>query len=236
MRSGPIIVACALGAFALSACGGSSTSPQDRIDGCVKIFLGGVGGSDSSDPARQVIAQSPDAQKTAQALCKDAEREGVLNDKGNASQDDVTTVLENNPEVLVPICEIGFRSGIGKDAAAVEQFLPAGGLNALATQYCSDLGPYVNDSGIDQEALFKDRGREVGVPICVATALAGVAASGSYPFSQADSSKLFTEVCGQAWDKGLVKSDGSADTAAVQALAAKIARQMVASGEITIQR
>jgi hypothetical protein len=238
MRGVAAAVVLALSALGLGACG-SSVGAADRIDKCEKIFLGGVAKGDSSasdSGLAKAIAQSGDAKATAAQLCRDAENAGVLNDEGDASIDDLRSVLEDNPQVLVPICESAFRAGIGKTADAVESYLPPGGLASLAGKYCSDLGPYINDSGFDQEALFKDRGREVLVPICVASAQQSVVADNSYPFSQADSTKIFTRVCGEAWDKGLVSSDGTTDTAAVQDLAVKITRQMVNSGEVTVRQ
>lgn len=232
------MVVLALSALGLGACG-SSVSASDRIDKCEKTFLGGVAKGDSgSDSAlAKAIAQSGNAKATAAQLCRDAEDAGVLNNDGDASIDDLRSVLEDNPQVLVPICESAFRAGIGKTADAVEQYLPAGAdLASLAGKYCSDLGPYINDSGFDQDALFKDRGRVVLVPICVASALASTAGDSSYPFSRADSVKIFTRVCGEAWDKGLVSPDGTTDTAAVQDLAVKITRQMVNSGEVTVRQ
>ena len=226
MRSASLVIGviCAL---ALSACGGGA-SAQARITGCEKIFLHGVAGNDPT------MATDPEAKRGAALLCKEAQAEGILNDKGDATKSDIATLMRKQPQVLVPTCEVGFRHGIGSNAAAVEKYLPPGGLTALATEYCSDLGPYVQGTGLDQAALFKDRGRLVVVPICIATAQAGVAANPQYPFSAADSLKIFTRVCAQAWDNGLVSESGGTNTAAVQALAAKTVRQMVRAGQITV--
>jgi hypothetical protein len=225
-------IALLLVVLTVAACGAKSTTPQQRIDGCKKRFLTGLSnpGSDSS------ISGSPEAKTTAQTLCSDAEDEGILNSGGDASKGDVHALLVKQPQVLVPLCEAGFRSGIGSSSSAVEKYLPPGGLNALASQFCGNLGPYINGSGFDKEALFKDRGRAVIVPICVAAATAGVAGDPSYPFNQADSTKLFTRVCGEAWDKGYVKTDGSTDSTAVRALAAKITHEMINSGQVTVRQ
>jgi hypothetical protein len=221
-----------LGAATAAACGGKSTTPQQRIDGCKKRFLTGL----SSASSGSSVSGTPEAKTTAQALCNDAEDEGILNDSGDASKADVHSLLVKQPQVLVPLCEAGFRTGIGGSASAVEQYLPPGGLSALASQFCSNLGPYINGSGFDREALFRDRGRAVIVPICVAAAIAGVADEPNYPFTRADSIKLFTRVCGEAWDQGYVKTDGSTDSAAVRALAAKITHEMINSGQVTVRQ
>jgi len=237
MRGVAAAVVLALCVLGLGACG-NSVSAADRIAKCEKIFLGGVakGDSGSDSGLAKAISQSGNARSTAAQLCRDAEDAGVLNDDGDSSSDDIRSVLEDNPQVLVPICESAFRAGIGSTADAVEHYLPTGGLATLAGKYCSDLGPYITDSGLDENALFKDRGREVLVPICVASAEQSVAGDSSYPFTQADSVKIFTRVCTEAWDKGLVHLDGSTDTAAVQALAVQITRQMVNSGEVTVRQ
>jgi hypothetical protein len=224
-------VGLVLVALTAAACGGKSTTPQQRIDGCKTRFLNGLSNNSSGSP----VSATPEAETTAQNLCKDAESAGILNDSGDASKADVHSLLVKKPQVLVPLCVAGFRSGIGGSASTVEKYLPAGGLNELATQFCSNLGPYINGTGFDKEALFKDRGRAVIVPICVATAISRTAGVPSYPFTVADSTKLFTRVCGAAWDKGYVRTDGSTDTAAVQALATQITHQMVASGEVKVR-
>jgi len=218
-------------ALTAAACGGKSTTPRQRIDGCKQRFLAGL----SNDGSSSSISGTPEAKTTAQMLCNDAEDAGILNDSGDASKGDVHSLLVDKPQVLVPLCVAGFRSGIGGSASAVEKYLPAGGLNALASQFCGNLGPYINGSGFDQEALLNDRGRAVIVPICVATAISRVAGAPNYPFTLADSTKLFTRVCGAAWDKGYVKTDGSTDSAAVQALATQITHEMIASGEVKVR-
>src|SRR5438552_3027878 len=58
----------------------------------------------------------------------------------------------------------------------------------------------------------------------------------SLPYSKADTRKLLTRICRQAWSHGLLHADGSVDTAALAALGTKISRQMLASGEIVPQQ
>jgi hypothetical protein len=72
------------------------------------------------------------------------------------------------------------------------------------------------------------------VPVCVAGSLASPH-NQSLPYSKADTRKLLTRICRQAWSHGLLHADGSVDTAALAALGTSISRQMLASGQITVR-
>ena len=53
---------------------------------------------------------------------------------------------------------------------------------------------------------------------------------------ESDARKLFTRVCGKAWDKGYASADGSYDSTAVRRLARQTVREMVRSGEIHVRQ
>ena len=58
------------------------------------------------------------------------------------------------------------------------------------------------------------------MPVCVAGSLASPH-NQSLPYSKADTRKLLTRICEQAWSHGLLHADGSVDTAALAALGTK---------------
>ncbi len=214
--AGVVVVLLAL----LSACGGGS-SAGDRVAACQQRYRGG-------------LTDTPAAHHAVSELCTQAEQAGLLDDHGATTADQLRTLLKSHPDALSPLCQLSLQASLGADTAAAARYLPPGGVHALTAKACQNLGPFLTDDGLDQHALFRARGRGVLVPVCVAGSLASPH-NQSLPYSEADTRKLLTRICRQAWSHGLLHADGSVDSAALAALGTKISRQMLASGQITPQ-
>jgi len=219
MRAGSAVVAVVLLAF-LSACGGGS-SASDRVAACQQRYRAGL-----TDTAA--------ARRAVSALCTQAEQAGLLDDHGGTTADQLRTLLKTHPDALSPLCQLSLQASLGADTSAAARYLPPGGVHALTAKACQNLGPFLTDDGLDQRALFRARGRGVLVPVCVAGSLASPH-NQSLPYSKADTRKLLTRICRQAWSHGLLHADGSVDTAALAALGTSISRHMLASGQITVR-
>jgi hypothetical protein len=219
MRVGSAVVIVVLLAF-LSACGGGS-SASDRIAACQQRYRAG-------------LTDTPAARRAVSTLCTQAEQAGLLNDHGATTADQLRTLLNTHPGVLSPLCQQSLQVSLGADTAAAARYLPPGGVHALTAKACRNLGPFLTDDGLDQRALLPPRGPGVLVPVCVAGSLASPH-NQSLPYSKADTRKLLTRICRQAWSHGLLHADGSVDSAALAALGTKISRQMLASGQIVPQ-
>jgi hypothetical protein len=219
MRAGSAVVAVVLLAF-LSACGGGS-SASDRVAACQQRYRAGL-----TDTAA--------ARRAVSALCTQAEQAGLLDDHGGTTADQLRTLLKTHPDALSPLCQLSLQASLGADTATAARYLPPGGVHALTAKACQNLGPFLTDDGLDQRALFRARGRGVLVPVCVAGSLASPH-NQSLPYSTADTRKLLTRICRQAWSHGLLHADGSVDTAALAALGTSISRHMLASGQITVR-
>ena len=219
MRVGSAVLVVVLLAF-LSACGGGS-SASDRVAACQQRYRSG-------------LTDTPAARRAVSALCTQAEQAGILDDHGATTADQLRTLLKSQPGVLSPLCQLSLQASLGADTAAAARYLPPGGVHALTAKACRNLGPFLTDDGLDQRALFRARGRGVLVPVCVAGSLASPH-NQSLPYSKADTRKLLTRICREAWSHGLLHSDGSVDSVALAALGTKISRQMLASGEIVPQ-
>jgi hypothetical protein len=111
-----------------------------------------------------------------------------------------------------------------------------GGLEALATDFCADLGPYVQGTAINWPQLYQDRGRKTFVAVCTYAAVNSAEQNQTNPFSAADTQKLFAKVCGRAWDGGHVSQDGWFDHAAVRRISRQTVRDMIRSGEIHVRQ
>jgi hypothetical protein len=220
MRVESAVVVLVLLAF-LSACG-AGTSASDRTAACEQRYRAG-------------LADTPAARRAVSGLCAQAEQAGLLDSHGATTADELRTLLKAHPAALSPLCQLSLQATLGADTAADAPYLPPGGVHALTAKACHNLGPYLTDDGLDQRALFRDRGRGVVVPVCVAGSLASPH-NQSLPYSKADTRKLLTRICQQGWSHGLLHADGSVDSAALAALGTKISRQMLASGEITPQQ
>ena len=219
MRVGSAVVIVVLLAL-LSACGGGS-SASGRMAACRLRYRAGL--TDTA-AARRSVAE----------LCAQLEQAGVLDDHGATTADQLRTLLKTHPDALSPLCQLSLQASLGSGTAAA-RYLPPGGVHALTAKACQNLGPYLTDNGLDQRALFRARGRGVLVPVCVAGSLASPH-NQSLPYSKADTRKLLTRICRQAWAHGLLHADGSVDSAALAALGTRISRQMLASGQITPQQ
>jgi len=219
MRAGSAVVVVVLLAF-LSACGGGS-SASDRVAACQQRYQAG-------------LTDTPAARRAVSALCTQVEQAGLLDDHGGTTADQLRTLLKSHPDALSPLCQLSLQASLGADTATAARYLPPGGVHTLTAKACQNLGPFLTDDGLDQHALFRARGRGVLVPVCVAGSLASPH-NQSLPYSKADTRKLLTRICRQAWSHGLLHADGSVDTAALAALGTKISRQMLASGEITVR-
>ncbi len=205
----------------VSACGGGS-SASDRVAACQQRYRAG-------------LTDTPAARRAVSQLCTQAEQAGLLDDHGGTTADQLRTLLKTHPDALSPLCQLSLQRSLGADTAAAARYLPPGGLHALTARACQNLGPFLTDDGLDQHALFRARGRGVLVPVCVAGSLASPH-NQSLPYSNADTRKLLTRICQQAWSHGLLHADGSVDSAALAALGTRISRQMLASGQITPQQ
>ena len=204
----------------LSACvGGSSAS--GRMAACQQRYRAG-------------LTDTPAARRAVSRLCTQAEQAGLLDDHGASTAGQLRTLLKTHPDALSPLCQLSLQASLGADTAAAARYLPPGGVHALTAKACQNLGPFLTDDGLDQQALFRARGRGVLVPVCVAGSLASPH-NQSLPYSKADTRKLLTRICRQAWSHGLLRADGSVDTAALAALGTSISRQMLASGQITVR-
>ncbi len=74
------------------------------------------------------------------------------------------------------------------------------------------------------------------VPSCIAgLSVTYPASSKAWPFSDADSTKLFTRTCEEAWNSGLFFGGTKSSPAKFQALAVNTMHEMIQSGEITIR-
>ena len=220
MRVGSAVVVVVVLAF-LSGCGGGS-SASDRMVACQQRYRAGL---TDTRAARRAVSE----------LCAQAEQAGLLDDHGATTADQLRVLLKADPDALSPLCQLSLERSLGADTTATARYLPAGGVHALTAKACQNLGPFLPDDGLDQRALFRARGRGVVVPVCVAGSLASPH-NQSLPYSQADTRKLLTRICRQAWAHGLLHADGSVDSAALAALGTRISRQMLASGEIVPQQ
>ena len=142
----------------LSACGGGS-SASDRMAACQQRYRAG-------------LTDTPAARRAVSALCTQAEQAGLLDDHGATTADQLRTLLKAHPDALSPLCQLSLQASLGADTAAAARYLPPGGVHALTAKACQNLGPFLTDDGLDQHALFRDRGRGVLVPVCVAGSLA----------------------------------------------------------------
>jgi hypothetical protein len=220
MRVGSAVVVVVL-LVCLGACGGGS-SASDRLAACQQRYRAG-------------LTDTPAARHAVSELCTEAERAGLLDDHGGTTADQLRTLLKTHPGVLSPLCQVSLQASLGATTAAAARYLPPGGVHALTAKACRNLGPFLTDDGLDQHALFRARGRGVLVPVCVAGSLASPH-NQSLPYSKADTRKLLTRICRQAWSHGLLHADGSVDSAALAALGTSISRQMLASGQISPQQ
>ena len=220
MRVGSALVVVVLLAF-LSACGGGS-SASGRMAACQQRYRAG-------------LTDTPAARRAVFELCTQAEQAGLLDDQGGTTANQLRALLKARPDALSPLCQLSLQASLGADTAAAARYLPPGGVHALTAKACQNLGPFLTDNGLDQHALFRDRGRGVLVPVCVAGSLASPH-NQALPYSKADTRKLLTRICRQAWSHGLLHADGSVAAAALAALGTKISRQMLASGQIVPQR
>lgn len=220
MRAGSAVGVVVLLAL-LSACGGGS-SASDRVAACQQRYRAG-------------LTDTPAARRAVSGLCTQAEQAGLLDDHGATTADQLRTLLKTHPDALSPLCQLSLQASLGAGTAAAARYLPPGGVHALTAKACQNLGSFLTDDGLDQHALFRARGRGVLVPVCVAGSLASPH-NQSLPYSKADTRKLLTRICQQAWSHGLLHADGSVDSAALAALGTKISRQMLASGQITPQQ
>jgi hypothetical protein len=220
--------------LAAAACGGGS-SAQDRVAACQKNTLANIAqGSDQLEGGlAQKIADDPKVKAAATALCQEADDEGMLED--GTSDEDTAKLMRTHPELMVPICEVGYREGLGASVTPDVAAKIPGGLDRLAADYCRDLGSYVQGTAINWPQLSKDHGRETFVAVCTVAAM-GTSTGPDSPFTESDARKLFSRVCGKAWDEGYVSSDGSYDGAAVRRLARQTVREMVRSGEIHVRQ
>jgi hypothetical protein len=217
MRVGSAVVIVVLLAL-LGACGGGS-SASDRIAACGLRYRAG-------------LTDTPAARHAVSQLCAQLEQAGVLDDRGATTADQLRALLKTQPDALSPLCQLSLQTSLGTGTAAAARYLPPGGVHALTAKACENLGPFLTDDGLDQRALFRARGRGVLVPVCVAGSLASPH-NQSLPYSKADTRKLLTRICRQAWAHGLLHADGSVNSAALAALGTRISRQMLASGQIT---
>jgi hypothetical protein len=182
------------------------------------------------------VAKGPVAKRTATALCTAAEQKGVLDDNGDASAAELRSVLRTHPNLISPLCAAAFTAGLSLQASKLQPYLPPGGVRAISGKLCDNLAPYINNTGgFDQTALFHDRGQAVLIPVCTASSMAAAAGSTSVPFSKSDQEKLFGRICTAAWKKGLLRTDGKPDQGAIEALANRITREMVASGAVNVR-
>jgi hypothetical protein len=220
--------------LAAAACG-SGASAGDRVAKCQEATLDKLaqGSSQVESGLAQKIADDPKVKSAATALCQEAENQGMLED--GASEDDTARLMRTHPELITPICEVGYREGLGASVTLDVASRIPGGLDRLAADYCRDLGRYVQGTAINWPQLSQDRGRETFVAVCTVSAL-GSTNDPNSPFSESDARKLFTRVCGKAWDEGYASADGSYDSAAVRRLARQTLREMVRSGEIHVRQ
>ena len=143
---------------------------------------------------RAGLTDTPAARRAVSALCTQAEQAGLLDDHGATTADQLRTLLKAHPDALSPLCQLSLQASLGADTAAAARYLPPGGVHALTAKACQNLGPFLTDDGLDQHALFRDRGRGVLVPVCVAGSLASPH-NQSLPYSKADTRKLLTRIC-----------------------------------------
>ena len=230
---GTVAIAFAI-MLAAAACGGSSSG--DRVAECQKQSLKSfVQSSDQiSGELAQRIATDPKVTAATTAICKEAEKEGMLED--GATSEDSAKLMRTHPELITPICQVAYREGLGAGVTPdVAARLP-GGLDGLAADFCRDLGPYVQGTAINWPQLYQDRGRKTFVAICSVAAVDSAEQDPRNPFSAADTMKLFTTVCGQAWDGGYVSQDGTVDDAAVRLITRRTVREMIRSGKIHVRQ
>ena len=230
---GTVAIALAL-ILAAAACGGSSSA--DRVAECQKQSLKSfVQSSDQLEGGlAQTIADDPKVKAATTAICKEAEDEGMLED--GATSDDTAKLMRSHPELITPICQVAYREGLGSGVTPEVAARIPGGLDGLATDFCRDLGPYVQGTAINWPQLYQDRGRKTFVAICTFAAVDSAEQDATNPFSAADTQKLFTKVCGRAWDEGYVSQDGSFDNAAIRRITRQTVREMTRSGEIHVRQ
>jgi len=70
-----------------------------------------------------------------------------------------------HPELITPICQVAYREGLGSGVTPEVAARIPGGLDGLATDFCRDLGPYVQGTAINRPQLYQDRGRKTFVAI-----------------------------------------------------------------------
>src|SRR5262249_20150770 len=137
------------------------------------------------------LASSPEGQAAAATICKAAGQKGKLDDDGVLTQNAMAELTKANPELLVPLCIAALRAQVGdRLSEGVLSRIP-GGTVYLSRRYCADLGPFINDAGLDSEALFKGRGREPYVAICVGQALDEGSRDPRNPFDEDEMGKLY---------------------------------------------
>jgi hypothetical protein len=174
--------------------------------------------------------------------CRIAEEQGILEENGTLEGDSAAQVYRDHPELIRPTCRAGMRQHFAVEAEAaganpddVEPYVP-GGFDGAAARICEDIAPYITDDGkVDTAAVLRDK-RADYASICVAGGLWAFDQMQNPPFSAADGREYLTRVCTEALAQGLMDPvSGAANDDALDRLSARVLRDMVRHGEITIR-
>jgi hypothetical protein len=192
----------------VAACGGDSDGGDDRvapdrIAACTNGMASAV-----LAPISPTATPSPKLLKAAEALCRDAEDQGLLENE-EIARDQARELFQKHARSL-------FATVCDRLAVTVREALPAEAVNYVtdadvrrfASGWCAVAGDYVHDdASIDVESLLAEH-PEVGVPLCAAGVRAGLAESPQPPIPRRNFGDFGRKICTRLFEERLIAVTG----------------------------
>jgi len=203
LRALSVLVAATLLGSSLTACGGSDNGGEDRIAACAKDVAASV-----LDPIAPGEAPGAKLLEATEALCRDAEDQGLLDDDAVPRSRTRALFQKHGRSIFAPIC--------GRLTTKVRESLPAETMDYVteaevrrfASGWCALASDYFrDDASIDVESLLADH-PEVGIPLCAAGARAGLEENPQPPIPKRNFGAFGRKLCARLFEERLVEATG----------------------------
>jgi hypothetical protein len=197
------LAAAALLGLLLASCGSGGDGADDRIEACADEVAAAV-----LDPIAPDEEPGPELMKAAEALCRDAEAQGALEDETVARNRTSDLFRKHGRSLLAPVCDL-FET-------KVREAMPAEALNyvtdadfrSFARGWCAFANDYFRDNAsLDVERLLSDH-PEIGTPICAGGVHASLAEAPETLIPKRNFRAFGEKLCRRLFEEKLVAATG----------------------------
>lgn len=236
------LVLVVLGAAAFAGCGG-----EDRAAELRDCMAGFEEGFESASPEAQTAVPRSAVEESARRLCERAIDQNVVSEDDTEAEvrDKLAALVEDNPDVLYPICIGSALTGFAELTPAEQSPALRAEFQSFGKRYCDvvireglfSLGRAPTTEEI--ERVFQEN-PEIVAPLCVAGGMQGYESAPiiiqGKKVSREKAKRYLSLVCTEAVSRRLLSITGEELTAEEQqslnAIAVRIRRELVARGEL----